>query len=341
MNDDKWLLFFSDTQPRRHAVIRQVLSNKRTVSSLYWGMQYHILDWLNVEPELDEKQFDLQIDNLCEKGYLAATSKGLILSAAGIIQKKDYQKKSYIITEPSLFQHIDEKQWLELLPLLIQVISELSYHNHRYYVVGSSIRAQLFFKNWYQNIANKNDLASSLKQLLKLFLEHLPQEQSNIFMALFSGHETIGKTTEQVATMLPKFSHEDVVSLWRDLSMQFAFFLLEGDSNFRRLVVPLSTKEKLSKSALITYQLFNDNLSIEQIAEKRRLRVSTIKEHLLESAILRDDFVYHRLITTDDYSIMTSTFIGETIDWDYKQLDDHIEFFKFRLFQIERSKRIE
>lgn len=51
----KMVTLFSETQSRRPIVIRQILCNKRTVSNLYWGMQYHILDWLNVEPTLDEK----------------------------------------------------------------------------------------------------------------------------------------------------------------------------------------------------------------------------------------------------------------------------------------------
>lgn len=341
MNEKKWLLFFSNTQPRRSAVIRQVLGNKRTVSSLYWGMQYHLLDWLNVEPELNEKQFDLQINNLRKAKYLVAAPKGLVLSETGTIQKESYQKKNYIITEPSLFQHINERQWIELLPLVIQVISELSYHNHHYYVVGSSIRAQFFFKSWYQTIVNKDELAKVLKQLLNCFLAHFSQEEANVFMVFFSGHGIIGKTAEQVAVLLPHFSREDVISLWRDLSTQFAFFLLKEDSVFRQLVIPLNTTEKLSKSTLITYQMFNENQGLEQIAKKRNLKVSTIKEHLLESAILRDDFAYSRLITVNDYAILKGAFSGVAIDWNYEQLDNRIEFFKFRLFQIERSKKIE
>lgn len=35
-----------------------------------------------------------------------------------------------------------------------------------------------------------------------------------------------------------------------------------------------------------------------------------------------------------------NTFKGNPIDWEYRQLDNKIEFFKFRLFQIERSKNI-
>lgn len=340
LNEKKWLLFFSDVQPRRHTVIRQVLCNKRTVSSLFWGMQYHILDWLNVEPNLNEQEFDLQITKLRNENYLEVTPTGLVLSPNGIIQKSNYQKSNYIITEPKLFQHINEKQWLDLLPLLIQVVSELSYHNRHYYVVSSSIRTQLFFRAWYQAVNNKEELVTSLKHLLEVFLERFPKKQADIFMSLFSGHKTIGKTVQQVAMVLPDFSYEDVTTLWRDLGMQFALFLLRGDSVFKKLVVPINTEERLSKSASITYQLFNERQNIERIAKRRRLRISTIKEHLLESAILCDKFPYDNLITVEEYEIMTKTFTGGVTNWDYNQLSNRIEFFKYRLFQIERSKKI-
>lgn len=42
---EKWLLYFSESQPRRPAVIRQLLSNHLTTSALFWGghMDFWIL----------------------------------------------------------------------------------------------------------------------------------------------------------------------------------------------------------------------------------------------------------------------------------------------------------
>lgn len=340
MGEKKWLLFFSETQSRRPIVIRQILCNKRTVSNLYWGMQYHILDWLNVEPTLDEKKFDLQINKLIKNKYLLATPKGLVLTAEGIFQKKEYLDNTYVISKPYIFQYINEKRWLELLPLLVQVISELSYHNKKYYVVNSPLRAQFALKKWLSLVKDRSELPQVLKQKLLTFLGEFPHEYGNIFMALFTGHANIGQTAEQITVLIPQFSKEEILLLWRDLSMQFAFFLLKEDGLFRQLIAPFSNLSQLSKSTEISYQLFKENLTANKIATQRNLKISTIKEHLLESAILRNDFSYSKIITHDDYSILMNTFKGNPIDWEYRQLDNKIEFFKFRLFQIERSKNI-
>ena len=62
--------FFSIDQPRRQAVLRQILKNKVTSSSIYWGLRYNYLSYLNVFPELDEKNYDRAIAQLIKENYL-------------------------------------------------------------------------------------------------------------------------------------------------------------------------------------------------------------------------------------------------------------------------------
>ena len=53
MTDWHLLYFFDQQQPRKATVLRQILTNKRTGSTLFWGLRYHYLDYLNAVPRFN------------------------------------------------------------------------------------------------------------------------------------------------------------------------------------------------------------------------------------------------------------------------------------------------
>lgn len=63
------LIYYDDESARRSTVIRQLLTNRLTTSSRFWGMCYELLDVVNTDYELGmnlERISDLAVD----KGWL-------------------------------------------------------------------------------------------------------------------------------------------------------------------------------------------------------------------------------------------------------------------------------
>lgn len=337
---DELLYFFSKTQPRRPTVVRQVLSNKRTVSNLFWGMRYGIIDWLAVCPRLERAKFDGEIKELIRRGRLIETGdREVLLTETGVKQCAAFESQHYRIKKPAIFGALKTQLWQELLRLLVQVISEASYHNRRYFVVASSFQAQTIIKRWYKE-NRQYDLGRVLGEQLLLFLENVDRQHADIFMQLFSGHDVIAKTIEQVAADT-NYSACDVQFLWEDLSASLAAFLYNGSSIFKSLVAPLMVSSRLSKSAAATYGLYESGLPLSTIKTKRRLKESTVIEHLLEAAIFVPTFDFKRLLSVKDYYVLRQLFQGNIDNWSYKKLESvepTVSFAKFRLYQIEQTR---
>ncbi len=337
---DELLCFFSKNQPRRPAVIRQVLSNKRTVSNLFWGLRYKILDWLAICPQLEREKFDNLIAAMVKDKLLAEINgQGLCLTELGARRRDDFAELHYHMKSPYLFSRFKVQLWQDILRLLVQIVSEASYGNTHYYVVASSFQARDSIKKWYQDY-HECELGQLLGEQLLLFLKNESAEDATIFMQLFYGHEYVAKTAEQIAVNTG-WSTRDIEVLWNDLSVKFANFLCEGTSIFKVLVMPLKKTGLLSKSATETYRLYDSGMTVAKIKSVRRLKESTVAEHLLEAAIFVPNFNFKHLISPMEYSIFSKLFKGNIDNWHYEKLQEtepRISFTKFRLYQIEQSK---
>ena len=58
------LRFFSYHQPRRIRVIESLLTSRLTVSNLFWGQQYGLLQWLGADRQLQRSEYDAVIKSL-------------------------------------------------------------------------------------------------------------------------------------------------------------------------------------------------------------------------------------------------------------------------------------
>ena len=84
------LIYYDDESARRSTVIRQLLTNRLTTSSRFWGMCYELLDIVNTDYELGmnlERISDLAVD----KGWLEKDSdSAYLLTPFGKKVRDDY-----------------------------------------------------------------------------------------------------------------------------------------------------------------------------------------------------------------------------------------------------------
>lgn len=340
MADKRLLTFFSLDQPRRQNVIRQVLTNKRTVSNLFWGLSYQLLDWLGVAPKLDKTTFDQQISELEKNLWLTKNqSAELLLTPLGKSCLQKFLNNHYWRHHPELVQRFKVAQWQEMLTLVIQVFSEMSYHNRHYYVAAVSPQIQYWFKSWLK-CYDRNQLQAQLPELLFDFLQAKEPLEANIFISFFGGHQIAGKTFQQLAEQTG-WTRQELKIFQQDSLLEFAVFLKKRGPAWSQLVKIFEKNNPLAKSSQNSYQLFLAGTTIEKIAQRRHLKISTIKEHLLEAAIFEDDFPYGQLIMPTTVEFFTRNFSSFPAKWDFQIAQKAgIEFFVFRLVQIRETKKM-
>lgn len=333
---EKWLLYFSESQPRRPAVIRQLLSNHLTTSALFWGRAYGLLDIIALP--LDVNNFEPTLGELCQKKLLLETSKGICLTVKGRSRVEELKNKHQFLREPAFFNGFDLKGWEKQFYLLVQVASELSYQNNKYFAITNDLKAQQLFKNWFRRYG-KTTLLGEITTSLTDFLAHEPELNAQLFCEQLTGHGRLGQTKAQLAKSYQLQIAEIEVG-WRDLCARYAKYLLDQNFELAKLVMPYKRLTNLPASTEKTYSLFLAGKSIEEIADLRKIRKSTVQEHPLNVAILANDFPRERLLSPKIKKQIMDFFAScPVLDWKFQQLHEsypEISFFEYRLCQIER-----
>lgn len=336
MEKERYLTYFSAKQPRRATVIRQLLEGHLTTSALFWGKAYGLLDFINTpnfETELETAVLELQ-----KEGALVAEEKGLLLTANGLARRKVFQERHFYLTMPEFFAKLTWQKWSDMLRLLVQVSSELSYQNEHYFVVTNDLQVQQLLKEWLKKYG-KQTLLTETTDSLERFLATRDPLKAQIFCEQLTGHKLLGQTIPQLARKY-RLEPSDIFYIWHDLSSCYANYLLKEEFKLAKLVFPFMQRQLLPLSSQTTYELLRQGATLEQIANQRHLKLNTVKEHLLNIALLTPDFPFENFLSVQVKREL-STFFKHlpVLDWSFqavKKAYPQLSFVEFRLYQIMR-----
>ncbi|KPN79742.1 hypothetical protein RZ56_04110 [Apilactobacillus kunkeei] len=342
MNKDLLLLLLSSTQPRRIKLIQNLLNGKRTVSTLFWAMRYGLLQYSAILKTYDLNSINDDIKKLIDNGLAdpvdeyqyQLTNKGQI--------KKDSLKESFYILKNASYQYdYDVNEFKSRLLLAIQSVSEYSYQNKNYYPVKTDMKSAMIVKRWF--IQNKLEIIKRLEGYLTKYLSQIDEQEANIIAQQMIGHDVFGMTNRQMADNM-SISNVEAYFMEYDGWVDFINYIINDDD---KLLFPLISDIrtlKMNHHAILTYKQFVSGNTLYQIANNLRVKISTVREHLLEMAIWlpRDKFPYDKIINFERETILSKAFFDQPIDdWQFRQISEstNIDFFTFRIYQILRSKQ--
>ena len=150
MDEFRLLSFLSDQQPRRKRVVENILKGRRTVSTLFWGMRYGILDWLGYEKKLQRDTYDSVFDQLIQEQLVEAVDQQFRLTEFGTARLNQLAKTHYQPQNLAVGQFYDSQLFQERLLLIIQVVSEYSFDNRQYYPQLASQANLQFAREWFR-----------------------------------------------------------------------------------------------------------------------------------------------------------------------------------------------
>lgn len=342
MNKDLLLLLLSSTQPRRIKLIQNLLNGKRTVSTLFWAMRYGILQYSAILKTYDLNSINgaikkLIVDGLAEQVdefQYQLTTKGQI--------KKDSVKESFYILQNTSYQYdYDVNEFKARILLAIQSVSEYSYQNKNYYPVKTDMKSSMIVKRWF--IQNKVEIVSRLEDYLTKYLSQVDEKKANIIAQQMIGHDVYGMTNGQLADSMG-VSNVEAFFMEYDGWVDFINYVINDDD---QLLLPLINDVrtlKMNHHAIQTYNQFVSGNTLDQIANNLSVKLSTVREHLLEMAIWLPEskFPYAKIVSAEDEKTLRQAFDNQPIDdWQFRQISEStdINFFEFRIYQILRSKQ--
>lgn len=341
MDADRLITFLTDVAPRRLRVIENILIGKRSVSTLYWGLRYNKLAWLGYDKHLSRNEMEAAVKSLSDSGFVTVSDTNAQLTAAGAKYQQQILQIQYQPQALAVRLNVDVETFWQRFLLATQVVSEYSYHTKHYYPLQVPWAVKQAIKGWFKRY-HEQDLSLIFHTVITQFLQQLPGNHATFFSQLLVGHLRPGETLTQLSHQFgPKTSDAQLLEI--DLICQLVVFLEHQPQNSVKALLTGLIGTPLSDSNLLTLNSFNAGNTLETISHERQLKLSTVREHLLEAAIMLplDAFAYQRILTEDLIDQLTSHFAGQPIDdWQFQQVADlKIEFWQFRLFEILRSKQ--
>jgi len=343
VDEFRLLSLLSDQQPRRKRVVENILKGRRTVSTLFWGMRYGILDWLGYEKKLQRDTYDSVFDQLIQEQLVEAVDQQFRLTEFGTARLNQLAKTHYQPQNLAVGQFYDSQLFQERLLLIIQVVSEYSFDNRQYYPQLASQANLQFAREWFRWFKINGTVDLFAKEIQDL-LQNLNDDRLASLVAFrFMGHGTMGLTTQQLAVEYNS-DVDQIAAIQTDVMLGFIPRIKENPESLLSPLIAGIDSSRVSASATQTLAEVWQHHSFKQISQQRRLKESTVKEHILEAAILLpiDKIPYDALISQSLRKQLASILSGQEIDeWQFDQLTaklPDLDFFYFRLYQILRSK---
>ncbi len=340
--NDYWLVLF-DQQPRRIRVIENLLKNRLSEATIFWAMVYGISDAVASQRHLQRRDFEGWLKHQEQAGLLIKKEGQAYLTPAGLVKKRAYLMNHYRPHFGRWGWQINPERLANRLLLGIQVTSEFAHHNRHYRPLNIGNYEMNAVKQWLIR-TGRGVQRTVFEQMNQAFytLERTDPRLPKALGALLIGYQTNGATLDQLARQL-ELSQGETAILVRDAWLGMGVLLTETPGPLSTLVAPLISQSPLSASAQQTMADFLRGMSPEQISNRRHRKLSTIRDHLLNAAILTPTVTnFYRLFPAGMLNELGARYQGPVEEWSFlathPEMDLNQEFFLFRLYQILRCQ---
>ncbi|UQF38739.1 helix-turn-helix domain-containing protein [Vagococcus lutrae] len=324
----------------RVSTLYHVLVGKRTGSVLVYAFFYHQMRYFGLLPNLNRDVYDDVLARLVANEFLLQDETTVQLTLKG---QRELTRLRALPTE-NICSHrylkIDD-EFLDLLLFATQVISHLAYVEKDYTPIEVRVDKQRFIRSWLQvQTSDRYVLAEAFYQEWFSLLTKLPLEEATYWTKRLSGHEKIGRTSHQLLT--ESTTDAFAVFLCEKNYQHHLLSVLEQDivhlPMMRSLIKGL-THHPYNQSMLETVEVIKEKGTLEAVQTIRRLKYSTVVDHLIEWAIYDEHYqTWFSLAPETTAKLKVYEKQHPMIrDWRFKDVQavlPEIEFYEMRLFQI-------
>lgn len=320
---------------RRSKVIANIWQGGAlTVSTSFWGYVYNILP----ETGLFDINLSRVLNQLSRQNLIEISENGLVkLTDIGATHKAQYLATHYQPLHLEVNLNYDIKAFQDVFLLANQIISELSYKNKQYYPFQIDLRYQWQLKQWLRT-KKRDVLITDWYQNLSSWLVTRQDYEAELFTAMLFGHNMPNKLFSEL--QLPLEWDEFDLRLWQiDCLASLMQYSLKNETVILE-IMQLVNRSLLSSSAEQSARLLDNQLSLNEIARQRRIKITTVREHILHAAIIQNwnKEKILQLIPKEELVKLKSIFEAkDVVNWQYRiytTSSNPVFFTYFRLYQL-------
>ncbi|MDM5199556.1 helix-turn-helix domain-containing protein [Fictibacillus enclensis] len=313
-----------------------MLNGKKTSQTLSDGHLFNISSFFGILPGLRRNEAEHTAAELLKRGWVCLENDRYTITDIGAQVTEDFfNLHTYLFMFDGMRYKQAEQPFYQLLTLYIQSLSHAIRQDYSFLPVSQDPAVLHSVKVWFPKGEDRQMEADQLyREMLALLSEWADLDAENFVLRL-SRHNRTGLTNKQAAQIL---QIPEVEAQLRFRSM--LHFLLkrakEAHEEYKvlnKLMAGLDLDKPLTLSAQKTWNLLNEGKSMEQIINIRRMKKSTIEDHLVEIAIHYDRFsIDHYVSLEEQQRILNAYTVLQTKK--LKVIKDRLEdisYFKIRL----------
>lgn len=329
--------------------IYHLFTGKRSIQTVQDAHMYGIDDFFGVYKTLSKQQFEQEIHKLIQNDLLRERSDSenrrfLISTNNTEIWLQQHQNQLPFHYFKGMSLHEKGDIFYQRLLLLIQTFTNTKRKNFSFIPVVDNSNAERWVKQFYRRMKGKESVyLKQLEQELYYLLNDLPKEEASIFVERLSGFKHYGMSIGQLANFYQR-ENADIHLLLIGIIHNLLNKLKQNESKYpalNSLIKDYRDSVKLLGSTVQTYHLFKKDLTPEEIASIRHLKINTIYDHLTEISLYDPYFPFTRFISIEKQREVLEA-INQTNSYKLKEIKNivqsDINYFQIRLMLVLHHK---
>lgn len=340
---EHYLLALFQKESTKANQLIHIFNGKRTQSIFYIGQRKALHHAFHQFPQMQLGQLEQMLNSLKQKGYLSLTDEIYQITHAGLEKCQAFFKAHFFPEHIKTYTYtLIRKSCYQHLHLVTQIISNFSFQETNFTPIVKDFKVQDHLKI-FLNHYERNKLIELWADEQIEILQKMEKARADYLANLFSGYQMIGLSEMELITALDldrlenRFLRQDATEHYWTLARELH---LPCHEHLFQLILK-SENQGLSRSTYESMHLMTRGSSVTEIAKQRRLKESTIREHILECAFVRPEFDYLQLIDPLRLKHL-STYFEEHSNPRYHEAKKHIpelEFMEYRLYELERIRQ--
>lgn len=324
---------------RSASAIYHLLKGKKSSQTIQDGKLFNVSHMFSIFPRLSRVQINAAWHDMLQEGIIVRIPENqLIITEKGILELETSLKERPfpVYIHGWNYGDIGRLFWRRL-SLLVQVVSNAAYERKDYLPVTKNQDDLDWVKIFLRKTKiSKTELNKNLYMEILQVLQEQPDRGAVIFVQKLTSSNKIGLTFEQIAAKEKEDSHYIYLLFWGIIHSFIELQQLKGDKFplLNEIIKDKFQGEFLTSSSKKTKHYLLQGKSIAEISNIRRLKESTIEDHIVEITLHDKHFQPWKFLSETDYLVIKKTIAKlntHQLKMVREALDRNFSYFQIRL----------
>ena len=317
--------------------IYHLITGKKSIQSVYDARIFQLEKYYGVHVSLTRDHFIDIIRSMLEQGLIKKLEQ-----EEGYHVTRFGKERLVLFQETPLFSNLNglsfsgkDKIFRERLYLLVQTYSNILVNNYAFIPIVDNQEVTKWVKDFYR-YHNQTNIVEQLYQELYQLFTHIKQEEADFFVDRLSGYQYYGLSMDQLAKKYNQ-STDDALLFLTGITHLLITLINQNRENYSilsQIIRDFDQQKFITNTANQTYQLLKQQLSIEQIAEIRNLKLNTIYDHIVEIVLYDHNLQIQSFVNQEEQeAIITAIQLNKTFKLKTikENCSSSISYFQIRL----------